>query len=169
MTNRLSPEDSSSRPIVVERCSICKKPVFAGEARYTVTNNHYECQFPGGRQSFDDLVDELDSRLESLTGRKRRRASKPIGQGAIALKAQAKVLEALKKFYAEEPSDIVVWVQPPAYRGDKWDLARWGLNCRFGRMPVTCYSWATMTECAKSKNLTVTNDGISGSFDIGTA
>lgn len=150
-------------------CSICNKPVLGGQARYSVTENHYVCEFPTGQPkipSFAEIKARVDKALEALTGRPSPRGSKPIGQGAIAMRVKKLVFEALSAYFEGEPVDVKMWVQAPEYRGPRRDLACWGLTCTYNGVTVTVHSWSTMTQCAKSKRLSISPDGIM-TFDVG--
>lgn len=149
-------------------CGICGKPVAFGEARYTVTDNHYDCEFPRGQAqepSFREVAAIMDANMEVFTVRKPRRVQKPIGQGVIGTKVKKRVFEALKEYFDGEPSNVIIWIQPPEYRGPRWDLACWGLFCEYDGLKVHVHSWATMTHCAKSARLSVREDG-NMTFDV---
>lgn len=154
-------------------CQHCGKPVLDGQARYALNDNHYDCEFPKGQPpvlSLREVVATLDNARESLPGltgpTKAPRA--PAGQGALALKVRGMVFEALKVHLEGEPTEVVMWVQPPEYRGPRWDLACWGLDCKYGTRQVSVHSWDTMTRCAKAKRLVATPEGAL-SFDVGPA
>ena len=49
-------------------CSICHKPVLDGQAIYTITNNHYDCEWPNGRKTLTELSDEADEQLAKING-----------------------------------------------------------------------------------------------------
>ena len=54
---------------------------------------------------------------------------------------------------------VMLWNQQGAYRGDKWDLARWGIHFEVrlseGGSPLrgSAHSWTRMTDCAKAKKM----------------
>ncbi|NCQ51931.1 hypothetical protein GW796_08565 [archaeon] len=144
-------------------CDICNKTILDGQARYSKTNNHYDCEFPTGQPtvlSLFSVAKEMDEKFGTIMESKQKAYKKPIGQGVIATKVKKLVFEALKKYIDGEPTEIIMWIQAPEYRGPRWDLACWGINCKYGQIQVTVYSWSTMTNCAKSKKLEICQDGI---------
>jgi hypothetical protein len=150
-------------------CSICNNPVVDGQARYSVTGDHYDCEYPVGQpkiESFRKVIADMDTSLQSLTGRPPKRIHKPIGSGAIATKVKAMVFKALEQYVDGAPADVVMWIQPPEYRGPRWDVAGWGLHCKYKGVSVSVHSWDTMTNCAKSKRLAIVHEG-GMSFDVG--
>ncbi|WCD44143.1 hypothetical protein Lumi_004 [Xylophilus phage Lumi] len=50
-------------------CELCHKPVLEGQARYTITGNHYDCHLaenPLFGKSPRELIEEIDKRQEQL-------------------------------------------------------------------------------------------------------
>lgn len=136
-------------------CTICKRPVINGEARYTPTDNHYSCEFPNGQTTLDDLCREL--------GIDKRKPRKREGTGKTAIKAQNLAVAALALELDAELFDVLIWNQQGAYRGVRWDLDRWGLQFSFIRDGHTfsgqASSLATMTACVKAGAMKASAEG----------
>lgn len=159
-------------------CTICSKPVLHGESRHGFTNNHYDCEYPNGYKSPLELVKEAEQQMNAalfnLTGRKPRKPPARPGDGSVAKRVQAKLAAALREELGSEPHDFFMWVQAPAHRGPRNDLAVWGGHCEMDRVDVGCgpidnvkitfSSWSTMTECAKG-SLKLSIDGVF-SYDV---
>lgn len=108
-------------------CSICGKVVEDFTPIYSITGNHYDCQFHGGRKTDKELIAELDQKLGCLV--KKKRAAE--GTGRTARIAQSRAVSAIEKVLGFELYDISIWNQQGAYRGPHWDLASWGLLFSF--------------------------------------
>lgn len=161
-------------------CSICNKPILEGQARYTAGEHkgifrHYECYEPTLKKH-DALIANLDRDIERILGPKtarksqRKRPCRP-GDGPVAKRLAPRIVEAVKRDLGlvVEPEDLDFWVQDPAHRGPRWDLACWG--CHFVHPEMTnlkigIHSWKTMTGLLKQKTLSLSPDG-PWSFDIG--
>lgn len=154
-------------------CTICTKPVLAGQARYTITNNHYDCEFPGGRQAADEsfalVSKQMDGALAAF-GIKPKRTKAREGTGKTATKAQALAVAAIEKAVGETLFDVTLWNQQGAYRGKHWDLDRWGLFFSFKRdghvFKGQSSTLATMTQCARSTTLVAKPGGMAFSFEV---
>lgn len=152
-------------------CTICRKPVVAGQARYTVTENHYDCEFPNGYVSPVEMFKEAEEKLSALYLTKPRAAPCRPGDGPVAKKVAALLSQLFKEKLGWDikPDSMNFWVQPPAYRGPKWDLAVWGCSFPHPKFPtssVSVHSWDTMTRLLKRKKVELMEDG-AWSFDVG--
>lgn len=114
----------------VQVCAICGNPVNPGDGIYTITGNHYDCEFPKGRASFAEIAKDMDDALSAFGFKPKRHKGKE-GTGRVALKAKAMAVEAIQRELGTEIFDVVMWNQQGAYRGARWDLDRWGLDFRF--------------------------------------
>jgi hypothetical protein len=133
-----------------EVCSICNLPVEDGQPRYSRTNNHWECEKPN-RLSPSEVIAQMDAAIEGLTGKKPKKQVKPVGEGPTAKKLKIMIEQALLDFYEAKTVDgLVLWVQPPAYRGPRWDLSCWGGHAVVDGLTRSFHSLATMTECVKA-------------------
>ncbi len=152
-------------------CTICEKPVVMGQARYGVTDNHYDCHFPNGREAFEQegkaAVAKFDAALASLGVRARR---KPEGQGKVAMRCRELATEALEEALGVPVQVHTLWNQQGAFRGKYWDLDRWGVTFEFdgpaGRpMKGTASCLATMTDCART-GIHAEPDSMFGTFHL---
>lgn len=151
-------------------CSICKRPVVDGQAYYSITGNHYDCEFPRGRQTADQLIAELDEKL-AASGIKPKRRKAQEGTGATATRAKTLAIAAIEAALGESLFDVTLWNQQGAYRGARWDLDRWGLCFSFRRDGHTfkgqASSLATMTDCVKAGVMKATpSSGMAFDFSI---
>ncbi|WP_298151053.1 hypothetical protein [Flavobacterium sp.] len=152
-------------------CTICSLPVLAGQARYTVTENHYDCEYPDGFVSPMDMLKQAEERLFGVTGRKVRAAPCKPGDGPVAKKVAILLSKLFKEDFGWEidPASMSFWVQAPAYRGPKFDLAVWGCSFPhpdFKKLNVSVHSWDTMTRLLKRPKIKLMADG-GWSFDVG--
>lgn len=151
-------------------CTICGKVVVDFTPIYSITGNHYDCEFPNGRKSTRDLIAELDKTLGSLVGKpKRTRAAD--GTGRTAKKAQARAVAAIEKALGFELFDVYIWNQQGAYRGAHWDLDAWGLHFSFNddtghTFKGSASSLGTMGFIVKSKYVYAVKDRGFATFDI---
>lgn len=141
-------------------CSICGNEIEEFAPIYTITGNHYSCQFPDGVKSASELIADLDEKLNKLLGRSSTaiKKSKRVeeGLGAIALKAKEKAIAAVEAILGFPIYDILLWNQKGAYRGPRWDLDAWGFHFSFKddsghEFKGHASSLAIMTAIAKSK------------------
>jgi hypothetical protein len=93
------------------------------------------------------------------------------GHGRKAQKLARMIAQALQRDFDLEinPQDLTFWVQPPAYRGPRWDLAVWGASCRhplYPKQSLTFHSWSTMTALAKGKALSLSQEHTRSSFNV---
>lgn len=158
-------------------CTICHQPVLDGQARYGVNDNHYDCEFPRGRAAFDqegrDAVAKFDRALAEL-GIAPKKARKPEGQGATALRCQALAAQALTQAVGKPCTVSKIWNQQGAYRGKLWDLDRWGVNFQYesddGRVcEGHASSLATMTESARRGALDARSTDVFNVFELSPA
>jgi len=152
-------------------CTICGQPVTAGQPRYTVTENHYDCEYPTGYVSPMQMLKEAEKSLVSLTGLKPRASPCRPGDGPVAKRIAARLAKLFKADHGWdiEPSAMSFWVQAPADRGPKFDLAVWGCSFAHPEHPnlkVSVHSWDTMTSLLKREKIKLIPDG-SLSFDVG--
>lgn len=111
-------EDDSVAPCV---CALCGKPMLAGEAHYSITGNHDDCQFPQVRrvQIADDgsemnaIASRLDEALlafgsQHSTALKPRKPMAPEGTGPTAMKTQALAVKATEAEIGAELTDASV-------------------------------------------------------------
>jgi hypothetical protein len=157
------------------RCSICKKEIKDGEARYTGEERrgifkHWDCH-EAQRKQLDVDLDLISDTLFDLTGRKPRKPKARDGDGPTAQKIKRMIVEAFERDYGLELdiNQMVAWVQPPAYRGPRMDLAVWGIDVPHPDYPnrkIIFHSWDTMTALAKQKTVEFSKEGID-TFDVG--
>ncbi|MBB4861596.1 hypothetical protein HNP46_000407 [Pseudomonas nitritireducens] len=145
-----------------EVCSICGQEVKFGQPRHSLTGNHWDCM-----PKVEDVRDVIKRMDDAMTGLCEMagipKAKKPpvrAGTGPTTEKVKAKIIAALEKEYGCPITDVVIWVQPPAYRGPRWDLAGWGGTAKAGQISLTFQSWNTMTACAKGETLEVGPDNM---------
>jgi len=162
-------------------CYVCGKPVATGSAIYGLTGAHYDCEM--GSSQLDNSVKsraptsvatELDSRLKFLKSRGssgRRRARAREGEGPTAQKVIAKAVAAIEKVSGAKVSDVTFWNQKGSYRGNRWDLARWGLIfCMTYEDGFSttgdCHSWSTIGACAPASLTMVAREEMSHSYNV---
>lgn len=146
--------------LTLNLCTICGKPVLEGEARYTITENHYDCERPAfvSDSELSRRGDEVMRRLSSaaLLVAPMRKRPVPIGKGVVALRLKRKLCTALSEYHnGAEIVELWLWIQPPGYRGPKYDVACWGGFYVVNNVQAAFHSWDTMTVCAKAKTLTL--------------
>jgi hypothetical protein len=152
-------------------CTICGQHVVAGQARYTVTENHYDCEYPNGYVSPMDMIKETEAKLFGQAVKKVRATPCRPGDGPVA-KRVAKRLSTVFKDQLEweiDPGTMSFWVQAPAHRGPKMDLAVWGCSFPHPDLPklkISVHSWDTMTRLLKRPKVALMADG-GWSFDVG--
>ncbi|UDM18885.1 hypothetical protein [Vogesella sp. XCS3] len=153
-----------------EVCTICGKVVEDFTPVYSITGNHYDCEFPGGRKTGEELIAELDQKLGCLVGKpKKKRAVE--GTGRTARKAQSRAVAAIEKALGFEVYDVMIWNQQGAYRGPHWDLDAWGLHFSFRdatghEFKGQASSLATMGYIVKAKFVYAVKDRGFATFDI---
>lgn len=151
-------------------CSICGKDVVDFTPIYSITGNHYDCEFPKGQKSTAELIADLDQKLENLVGRpKKKRAAE--GTGPTARKAQSRAIKAIEMALGFEVYDVSIWNQQGAYRGPGWDLDAWGLHFSFKddsghEFKGQASSLGTMGFIVKSKFVYAVKDRGFATFDI---
>lgn len=168
-------------------CILCGKPVLPGEAHYSLTGNHYDCQFPAGRRGSDpgsasiprasdpEVFAVLDAALQALSFKSRslRKKRAPEGAGATALKVQALAVKAIEAELGAVLTDVSLWNQQGAYRAERWQLDRWGIAFSFlrdGRLcKGTASSLARMTDCVKAGTIVATPGDLAFSFQLDPA
>ncbi|MDN3169515.1 hypothetical protein, partial [Enterococcus faecalis] len=68
-----------------------------------------------------------------------------------------------------EPGAWKFWVQPPSYRGPRWDLANWGAPAPppvHPNLTVQVSSWERMSTLVKQEELKLHPDGIFACYDV---
>lgn len=151
-------------------CTICGKVVEDFTPVYSITGNHYDCEFPDGRKTAEELIAELDQKLGRLVGKpKKKRAAE--GTGRTARKAQSRAVEAIEMALGFELYDVHIWNQQGAYRGEHWDLDAWGIHFSFKdatghEFKGQASSLATMGYIVKSKFVYAVKDRGFATFDI---
>jgi hypothetical protein len=143
-------------------CTICHRPALPEQGIYSISGNHWDCETRGEKD-----LDAAFEQLSSIVGA--RKSPVKAGTGKTATKLKAMIMEALA---AENPgaaiTDIDLWIQAPAYRGPRWDLAGWGGVAKIDGRPATFHSWATMTACVKSGGVRLWLEDVR-TWDIGPA
>ena len=144
-------------------CSICKKPVIAGEARYTVTENHYDCEFPNGVQSTGERFAEMDKQVDEVfeaLGLKRKRIQSPLGQGGPTKKLiEILSVSAREHFETEDVADIKIYLAPPVWRQARFDVQRFEGSMQVrGRLELFG-SWYTVSQLIKFRRVKFTSRG----------
>lgn len=146
-------------------CEICKQPILEGQGIYTLHGTHWDCEFPQGYKSAEDLLEEAEVKLAAratlVTVTKRRRARE--GEGVVAKKAIAKATTALEKLLGCKVVNVLFWNQQGAYRGPSWDLDRWGLDFEYeyetGKfLKNSASSLESVTQIARGKQVRVYRD-----------
>lgn len=158
-----------------EICSICGKPVRDGEARYAAGEHkdifrHWEC-YKKDAAKLQEALNRFEARTgtTSITHRKKQCR---LGDGKTARRLAVKIAAAVKDQlgYDIDPADLDFWVQPPAYRGPRWDLAVWGASVQhpeFPNLQLTFHSWDTMSRLVKQKTVKLMQDDSAFTFDVG--
>ena len=156
-------------------CSICKKPILDGEPRYTAGEHkgifrHWDCYAPELKKIDDVMALMVGDRkkIRILTGV--RKSPVRAGDGPVAKRLGIKLAAAIKRELDldVDPKDLKFWVQPPEYRGPRWDLAVWGCTVTHPDSPnrmLSFHSWDTMTRLVKAKELKIVSDGLD--YDVG--
>ncbi len=157
--------------IPFEICQHCQEPIVAGDAWHTVARMHWACyevaypQPEKALETYRETIAKADAALAEINSMLgvRKRPCRP-GDGPIARRL-ARRLSALVerqlgwKIPAE---DFWFWVQPPEYRGPRWDLAVWGCHVKAKELPggmLMLNSWDTMTALLRCKHLTLSHEG----------
>jgi hypothetical protein len=146
-------------------CKHCGKPILPGEPWHTVSQMHWECH-EEAYPPLDKLIAKLDAKFygpDYVPPKPRKRPCRP-GDGPTARKLAKRlaVLVRDKLGYDVPEEDFWFWVQPPEYRGPRWDLAVWGCHVKSPDIPggmLMLNSWDTMTNLLKAKHLGLTHDG----------
>lgn len=156
-----------------EICSICGKPMLDGQARYTAGEHrgifrHWDCYEPE-LNKIEAVTKTLFDDTKSYAIRKRRARD---GKGPVARKIGRMLAEAVKRELQLDidPENFVFWVQPPSYRGPRWDLAVWGAHIQHpehSNLKLMFHSWDTMTKLSKCSTLSLAHEGTYGTFDVG--
>lgn len=123
---------------------------------------HWECHekaFP----PLEKLIAELDTKFYGKVQQRRKRPCRP-GDGPTAKRLAKRLCEELKRQvdYDFTPEQMFFWVQPPTYRGPRWDLAVWGCIIESEKVPgrkLMLNSWETMSSLVKAKHLSLTWEG----------
>ena len=179
-------------------CKYCSQEIKDGEARYTRWEPdefcHYDCFAAANpdhkaltaatfqstleemEQSASKMSSAFDQLYESLTGRKKVLPKKrlPFGQSANSIRLAEMLSEVFTAIYEEpikvDPANF--WIQDPAYRGPKWDLALWG-GWAYWKLPekgssgikINFSSWDSTTKLLKVGRISATSEGCH-SFDV---
>lgn len=143
-------------------CSICRKPVLPGEARYTITENHYDCEFPNGVKvgSRADSFDEMDRKVDevfAMLGQKRKRIQAALGTGGPTRKLVEIILASAKEhFETDDVVEVKIYLPPPVWRQVRFDVQRLeGSMLVCGKL-VLFASWCTVSELIRFKRVTFT-------------
>lgn len=133
-------------------CTICGKPALPEQGIYSISGNHWDCETAG--EKF--LRSEIKTSNILLSDKPRASA----GKGKTAQRIEKMIREAFAIQYPGDAiEDFLIWVQPPYYRGPRWDLAVWGGHAYVGKLLVSFHSWATMTQCVKSGSIKLSMEG----------
>jgi len=156
-------------------CSICRRPILDGEGRYTAGEHkgiyrHWDCYKPE-LDKIDRMLKDLNSDIEKLGPIRKRRSPCRPGDGPVAKRLGLKIVAALKR---QLELDVTIehldfWVQPPTYRGPRWDLAVWGCTVEHPAIlggKIMLHSWEPMTKLVKQETLTLYPEGVL-TFDVG--
>lgn len=123
----------------------------------------------------DGMASKLDEALRALASQQRaplkpRKRRAPEGTGPTALKAQALAVLAIEAHVGAVLTDVSMWNQQGAYRGDRWQLDRWGIAFSFLRDGRLCKGGASslsrMTDCVKAKAIVATPGDLAFSFQL---
>jgi hypothetical protein len=157
-----------------EICAICGKPVLDGQGRYAAGEHkgifrHWEC-YKKDAAKLQEALDRFASRTGTTSITHRKKQCRP-GDGPTAKRLAVKLAAAVKAKlgYEVDPADFDFWVQPPAYRGPRWDLAVWGASIthpELTNMQLTFHSWDTMSRLVKKKVVHITPEDVGFSFDV---
>lgn len=141
-------------------CKICMQPVIAGQPIHGATLNHWECESRSDL-STEAVIARMDQALANAGLAPKRKPPVPVGEGPTAQKLKTMIEAAFKvQLEASEVKDLWFWIQDPAYRGPRWDLAGWGGHAVVDGQKTTFHSWATMTQCVKSGGVKLVADGL---------
>jgi len=157
-------------------CSICNKSILAGEGRYTGGDHkgiyrHWDCYKPQ-LDKIDKMLRELKSDINRIGPARKRKRPCRLGEGPTSKRLAVKIAKAIEHDLGLEvkPEDLEFWVQPPAYRGPRWDLAGWGCRVAHPEYPnlkISMHSWSSMTQLVKQKTVSLVSDGTIWSYDVG--
>lgn len=148
---------TTQRVLVTAACRSCGKPVYTDQGYHAVTERHWECE-----KALTTDFEQASARVDALMsdfGVRPKRHKKSEGSGAIAIKVKAMAVAAVEEHLGRKLETVMLWNQQGAYRGDKWDLARWGIHFEVrlseGGSPLrgSAHSWTRMTDCAKAKKM----------------
>ncbi|MDN3040791.1 hypothetical protein P2L35_13905 [Enterococcus faecium] len=156
------------------RCHGCKKLIRDGEGRYTGRERldefwHWDCHkklIVPDTKWIDDLLTRSFGKQAMPKKRRVRDGTGPTAQ-RLARKLSAALLA--QHDLDVEPGAWKFWVQPPSYRGPRWDLANWGAHAPHPVPPnltVQVSSWERMSTLVKQEELKLHPDGIFACYDV---
>jgi hypothetical protein len=150
---------NSDRELAKAACSYCGKPVYCDEGIHGISLDHYDC--------YAGVIGKMDSIMDGITGTRRKR-HKAEGEGVIAKKVIAMATAAIEEELGAKIYNIRFWNQKGGYRGQSWDLARWGFyfDVEGTTLKGNCHSWSRMTDCVKAKKLTAHLEDITYTFNV---
>lgn len=160
----------AERHLVKESCDFCQKHVYADEGYHGLSKNHYSCH-NGLLERFEESSKKLDALMEDLCGKPKRKKPVREGEGRVAKKCIKLATEAFERETGGKVTNALIWNQKGIYRGQRWDLAAWGVDFDFtlegheNTFKGSIASWATMTAVSKLKEMKISPSNISYMYE----
>lgn len=142
-------------------CKYCNEPVLNGQPVHGATGDHWDCT-----PKLSDTISDMDLKL-LLVGVKPKKPRKNFGEGATYAKLLVILSQAFKEKGHESASNFKLWLQEPYYRGQKWDLAKWGGHAVTSTGEIHFSSFSTMSECVRAGGVDLLEDStLSKTWDV---
>lgn len=140
-----------------EPCSICSKAVIDGDAVYSITGNHYDCEFPNGQKSplhhFKAAEQRLDAALSSF-GFKPKRQQARLGEGLPSKKLKALIVESAKlQFGSSDVGEVRLFLPPPVWRQYRFDVVRVEGSVMIDGDSLSFHAWNSVGDLVKYRQL----------------
>ncbi|MBI6727188.1 hypothetical protein YA0089_26600 [Pseudomonas viridiflava] len=145
-------------------CKYCNAPVLKGEPVHGATGDHWDCT-----PKLSDTISDMDLKLllVGVETKKPKKHRKKVGDGATYAKLIVVLTEAFKEKGYESASNFKLWLQEPSYRGQKWDLAKWGGHATTANGEIHFSSFSTMSECVRTGGVDLLADKtLSQTWDV---
>lgn len=155
------------RDLAKESCDYCKQPVYCDEGIHGISHNHYRCE-AGVKEKFEEDSKKIDAIFAELGIKPKRKRE---GTGKTAQKALKVAIDAIEAMSGGKVLNPLVWNQRGAYRGQRWDLAAWGVDfdLQFKEGEEICKGsfacWASMTAVSKMEKLAIVEEGIPYTYE----
>ena len=131
---------STSEPIK-DSCAHCGKPVYPEQGYYSITYDHYDCYM----KEVGEFKNSLTAPSDKNDKLKLFKTRKKIGEGKLSLAIEKKVTDLLEEHFSQKVIKFSFWIQPPCFRGENLDLAKWGAFVTLeDGYQLRVHSWASM-------------------------